>query len=169
MLKRKRDSSGEISNKRRSQALERDSSPEPDQPRNRDPSPELGVSTPPPANTPAYSNLKRGELEELLRHRGLTPQLHRRRNKQDYVQRLIEFDQQHPSSPFARNTGQFSPRTTQRELQQALKLRGLSRGRARNRKKSDLLRRLRESEQVHTNEVQTAVGKYAVLLQEGFY
>ena len=166
MLKRKRDSSSEISNKRRSQAQEPDLSPEPDQPHNREPSPELGVSIPPPVNRPAYSNLKREELEELLRRRGLTAQLHRRRNKQDYVQRLIEFDQQYPSSPFASNIGRFSPRTTQRELRQALKLRGLSRGRARNRKKADLLRRLRESEQVHTNEVQTAVGKYALLLQE---
>ena len=156
MPKRKREPSGDSPIKWRSRVEERDQSPELDQSRPRDPSPELGLSTPPPARKSTYEHLNRSELQQLLRDRGLTPQLHNRRNKHDFVRRLIEFDQQYPSSPLARTTGQFSPRSTQRELREALKIRGLALGQGTNRKKADLLRRLRESEPVQTAEEQTA-------------
>lgn len=137
-------------------------------------SPELGLPPPTPA-TPAtanpvhgtpsrelYSHLRRTDLEELLRARGVTPQHQNRRNKADYLQRLVEFDQENPDSPLSKSLGQFSDtRLTVRELREALKVRGLSVKKGDKRKKEDLLERLREFDRTHQTSVNSGHGEFA--------
>lgn len=149
MLKRKRSVGHDEVSKRRSPAFNREASPKPGpgRLRDRESSPELGLTTPPPARRTFYESLKRPQLEQLLRDRGVTPQHQNKRNKSDFVQRLLEFDRDHPASPLARSLGRFQQKSledlTYREIAGALKLRGLKRKSNSLRSKADLLQRLR--------------------------
>ena len=152
--------------RRQEEDLIRESSPELGSavaPTQREPSPELGLSTPAlaprtparPATSDVYTGLKRAQLMELLRARNLTPQYQNKRNKADFIARLIEFDHENPGSPLARNVRDVvvekTPETMNYlELKEALKERGLSwRKSGGERKKEDMLRRVLEWDRVH--------------------